>query len=57
MVIRVPALCLLDAVLVSFDVVSVFTNVPVDLAIRIAGDRLRDDFITLRPLLALTKRG
>ena len=43
MVIRVPALCLLDAVLVSFDVVSLFTNIPVDLAIRIAGDRLRDD--------------
>jgi hypothetical protein len=32
-----------DQVLVSFDVVSLFTNIPVDLAIKVATKRLRQD--------------
>ena len=32
-----------DQVLVSFDVVSFFTNIPVDLAIKVATKRLRQD--------------
>ena len=37
-----------DQVLVSFDVVSLFTNIPVDLAIKVATKRLRQDVILLR---------
>ena len=33
----------LNTLLVSFDVTSLFTNVPVDLAVKIAGDRLTND--------------
>jgi hypothetical protein len=32
-----------DQVLISFDVVSLFTNIPVDLAIKVATKRLRQD--------------
>jgi hypothetical protein len=41
-----------DQVLVSFDVVSLFTNIPVDLAIKVATKRLRQD-ATLLPRTSL----
>ena len=37
-----------DQVLVSFDVVSLFTNIPVDLAINVATKRLRQDATLLQ---------
>jgi hypothetical protein len=37
-----------DQVLISFDVVSLFTNIPVDLAIKVATKRLRQDATLLR---------
>ena len=37
-----------DQVLVSFDVVSLFTNIPVDLAIKVAAKRLRQDATLLQ---------
>ena len=37
-----------DQVLVSFDVVSLFTNIPVDLAIKVATKRLRQDATLLQ---------
>jgi hypothetical protein len=37
-----------DQMLVSFDVVSLFTNIPVDLAIKVATKRLRQDAIFLQ---------
>ena len=37
-----------DEVLVSFDVVSLFTNIPVDLAIKVATKRLRQDATLLQ---------
>ena len=37
-----------DQMLVSFDVVSLFTNIPVDLAIKVATKRLRQDATLLQ---------
>ena len=43
-----------DQLLVSFDVISLFTKIPVDLAIKVATKRLRyDDFLWQRTSLPL----